>query len=100
MMIGKDFWDDMEIDSVEIQNNIDIIAQQLIDHHGPKIKESDLLKMNAYSDSSNNPIQSAIVKASLDYYVKQDYHPEWIHSDMIGRTEEKKSLFKRMLFWK
>ena len=56
--------------------------------------------MNAFSDSMAEPVQTAIVREAVKYYKTRDYNPEWIHSDMSGRTEEKKSLFKRLLFWK
>ena len=99
-MIGKNFWEDMQIDAVIIDEQIKDIAKELVDHHGKKLTENDLLKMNAFSDSMAEPIQTAIVREAAKYYKTCDFNPEWIHSDMSGRTEEKKSLFKRLLFWK
>ena len=90
----------MQIDAVIIDEQIKDIAKELVDHHGKKLTENDLLKMNAFSDSMAEPVQTAIVREAAKYYKKCDYSPDWIHSDMSGRTEEKKSLFKRLLFWK
>ena len=95
-MIGKDFWENMEIDAIEQQQNVELIAKSLIDKFGPDITEADLLKMNAFSDSMHDPIQTAIVRASLTYFSQQDYSPEWIHSDMEGRTIEKKNIWKKL----
>lgn len=95
-MIGKDFWENMEIDAVAEQQNIDFLAEQLIDKFGPDITEADLLKMNAFSDSMHDPIQTALVRASLEYYKTQDYSPEWIHGDMSSRTQKSENIFKKM----
>lgn len=99
-MIGKNFWEDMQIDAVVVDEQVKLIAKELVDHHGKSLTEGDLLKMNAFSDSMAEPVQTAIVREAAKYYKKCDYNPEWIHSDMSGRTEEKKNLFKRLLFWK
>ena len=95
-MIGKDFWENMEIDAIDQQQTIDMIAKNLIDHFGNEITEADLLKMNAFSDSNHCPIQTAIVRACMKYYATQDYAPDWIHSDMEGRTVEKKNIIKKL----
>lgn len=95
-MIGKNFWEDMEIDAVLIDEQIDSIAKELIDHHGKRITEADLLKMNAFADSMSAPVQTAIVRAAAKYYTQQNYNPDWIHSDMNGRTIEKKNIWKKL----
>ena len=76
-MIGKNFWEDMQIDSVIIDEQVKLIAKELIDHHGKDLTEGDLLKMNAFSDSMAEPIQTAIVREAAEYYKTCDYNPEW-----------------------
>jgi hypothetical protein len=95
-MIGKNFWEDMQIDSVIIDEQVKLIAKELVDHHGKDLTEGDLLKMNAFSDSMAEPIQTAIVREAAEYYKTCDYNPEWIHSDMSTRTTEKKSFWKKL----
>jgi len=94
-MIGKDYWENMEIDATAEWQNIEFHAKQLIDKFGPEITEADLLKMNAFSDSMHDPIQTALVRASLEYYKTLDYSPEWIHNNMA--TEKKsENIFKKV----
>jgi len=33
-MIGKNFWEDMQIDAVIIDEQVKDIAKELVDHHG------------------------------------------------------------------
>lgn len=95
-MIGKDFWEDMQIDSVIIDEQVKLIAKELVDHHGKNLTENDLLKMNAFSDSMAEPIQTAIVREAAEYYKTCDYNPEWIHSDMSTRTVKSENFYKKM----
>ena len=61
-MIGSTFWDDMGIDAYEIQLAIEAQAKTLVDHWGKELTETDLLKLKAYSDSQNNPIEAAFAQ--------------------------------------
>ena len=89
-MMGQTFWDDMSIDAYEKQLDIDRQARDLVDHWGKELTENDLLKLKAYSDGGNNPIETAFAQSALRYYQTQDYKPEFIHADMYGKTETKK----------
>ena len=95
-MIGNTFWDDMGIDAYEIQLAIESQAKILIDHWGKELTETDLLKLKAYSDSLDNPVETAFAQIALKHYQAQDYQPEFIHADM-----SKQSTTKRWWqFWK
>ncbi len=95
-MIGKDFWEDMQIDAVVIDEQVKLIAKELVDQHGKDLTEGDLLKMNAFSDSMAEPIQTAIVREAVEYYKTRDYNPEWIHSDMSTRTVKSENFYKKV----
>jgi len=82
-MIGKDIWEDIQIECVDLQITIDESARILIDHWGKDITKSDLLKLNAMSDTSHNGIERAIAKAALSYYGKKNYQPDFIHQYKI-----------------
>lgn len=95
-MIGNTFWDDLGIDAYEIQIAIEAQAKTLVDHWGKELTETDLLKLKAYSDSLDNPIETAFAQKALAYYQTQDYQPEFIHSGMSNN-----SITKRWWqFWK
>lgn len=89
-MIGNNFWEDMSIDAYEKQLEIDRMARDLIDHWGKEIKEIDLLKLKSYGLNTDNPIEAAFAKAALDYYLTQDYNPEFMHADMADKKLSKK----------
>lgn len=96
-MMGKDIWEDIDIDAMVLQQEVHEKAVALIDHYGKDITEVDLLKMNTRSDSAADPINTALVRACLEYYKTQGYNPEWIHADMAGKASTKKKWWK---FWK
>jgi len=95
-MIGNTFWDDMGIDAYEIQLAIEAQAKTLVDHWGKDLKEVDLLKLKSYGLNLDNPIEAAFAKAALDYYLTQDYQPEFIHSGMSNNSTSK----RWWQFWK
>lgn len=95
-MIGNSFWDDMGIDAYEKQLEIESIAHQLIDHWGKDLKEVDLLKLKSYGLNLDNPIEAAFAKAALEYYLTQNYQPEFIHADMKSTLSTK----RWWQFWK
>ena len=95
-MIGNTFWDDMSIDAYEKQLEIDRMARDLVDHWGKDLSEKDLLKLKAYSDGINNPIEQAFAKAALSYYQAQNFNPEFIHADMLKQSTTK----RWWQFWK
>ncbi len=94
-MIGNDFWGDLEIDAIEYEKDIELVAKELIDHWGKELTEKDLLKLKAYSTCADTPIHCALAKAALEYYVTQDYKPEFIHAGV--ESKPKKVWWK---FWK
>jgi hypothetical protein len=89
-MMGNSFWDDMSIDAYEKQLEIDRMARDLVDHWGKELSENDLLKLKAYKDGGNDPIESAFAKSALDYYLTQNYNPAFIHADMYGKSSSKR----------
>jgi hypothetical protein len=89
-MIGDTFWDDMGIDAYEKQVEIEQMAHVLVDHWGKSLTEKDLLKLNAYSNCNDNPIEAAFARAALEYYKQQDFDPEFIHADMCSQTNSKR----------
>ena len=95
-MIGNTFWDDMGIDAFEIQLAIEAHAKTLVDHWGKELTETDLLKLKAYSDSQNNPVEAAFAKSALAYYQTQGYQPEFIHADMANQSTTR----RWWQFWK
>ena len=93
-MIGKSFWEDLEIDALGIGEDVKDMAHALIDHWGSSLTEKDLLNLSAYSKCAETPIQCAIAKAALAYYQTKNFYPEHIHADMD--TTPKKKWWK---FW-
>ena len=81
-MIGNDFFGDLEIDAIQYEKDIESVARDLIDHWGKDLTEKDLLKLKAYGNCSDTPIQCALAKAALEYYLTQDFKPEFIHAGM------------------
>ena len=77
--MGKSFWEDLEIDAIELSVESERKAKLLIDHWGITLTETDLLKLKAYSACSDTPIESAMAQYALDYYLLKDYHPDFIH---------------------
>lgn len=94
-MMGKDIWEDIDIDALVLQQEVNEKAIALIDHYGKEITEIDLLKMNTRSDSSADPVNTALVRACLEYYKTKDYKPEFIHATQ-DLTPRKKKWWK---FW-
>jgi len=94
-MIGKTFWEDLEIDVIEYENNISSVAKTLVDHWGKDLTESDLLKLKAYASHADEPVQCAIAKYALEYYLTLSHNPGYIHSNM-STTQNRKKWWK---FW-
>jgi len=94
-MMGNNFWEDLEIDSVEQSESVKHMARSLIDHWGDTLTEKDLLNLSAYSKCGDTPIQCALAREALAYYQTKNYNPEFIHADMD--TTPKKTWWK---FWK
>ena len=93
-MIGKSFWEDLEIDAIQVGQDVKQIAHVLIDHWGSSLTEKDLLNLSAYSRCADTPIQCALAKEALLYYQSKNFNPEFIHADMD--TTPKKKWWK---FW-
>ena len=93
-MIGNTFWEELEIDAVELCVDVKDKAHSLIDHWGSSLTEKDLLNLSAYSKCADTPIQCALAKEALFYYQTKNFNPEHIHADMD--TTPKKKWWK---FW-
>jgi len=95
-MIGNTFWDDLGIDAYEVQLAIEAQAKTLVDHWGKELTETDLLKLKAYSDAIDNPVETAFAKSALEYYQTQNYEPRFIHADMAHQSTTR----RWWQFWK
>ena len=93
-MIGKDFWDDMDMDITELQIDIELAAHKLVNEYGKSLTEGDLLKLNAMTDTSHNGVERAYAKSALQHYKRKNFTPEFIHQH---KTIFKKSWWK---FWR
>ena len=93
-MIGKSFWEDLEIDALEVDQDVKQMAHVLVDHWGSSLTEKDLLNLSAYTRCADTPIQCALAKEALTYYQSKNFNPEFIHADMD--TNPKKKWWK---FW-
>ena len=78
-MIGKDFWEDLDIDAYEVDTQLEGIAKVLVDQWGKSLTEADLLKLNAYSSAAEVTTETIIAKHALTYYNTQGYTPDFIH---------------------
>jgi len=78
-MLGKDFWEDLDIDAAEFNVQIEVSAKALIDEWGSKLTEADLLKLNAYVHAQDKSIEGSIAASALEYYLTKDYNPQFIH---------------------
>lgn len=85
-MIGNDIFEDMSIDSIEIEQELKERARVLVDHWGPKITENDLLRLNAMVHAEGSSVEYSIAAYILEYYLTQDYQPEFIHADMLEKS--------------
>ena len=88
-MIGKSFWEDLEIDAIEVGQDVKQIAHVLIDHWGSSLTEKDLLNLSAYSRCADTPIQCAIAREALLYYQTKNFNPEFIHADTVITPKKK-----------
>jgi len=95
-MIGNDIFEDISIDAYELEIEARDRARVLIDEWGPKLTEGDLLRLNAMVHAEGANIEYSIAAYALEYYLTQDYTPEFIHADMATRTLTKKPWWR---FW-
>lgn len=86
-MMGKNFWEDVEIDSLHLETEIKQIAVDLITEYGTHLTESDLLRINAAKDSQSDPITRALLMACLEFYMTTDYAPKRIESKYVPRKK-------------
>ena len=91
-MLGKDFWEDLEIDLITIRNDIDVRAQQILQEYGTKLTEKDILKLIGSTDSAENALEKAFSEVILSEYAKAGYTP--ITDDYV--TTVKKSIWQRI----
>lgn len=93
-MIGKTFFEDLNIDAQELEFDMEHRAKLLIDEWGPKLTEADLLQMNALVHASSSNAENSIAAYALEYYLTKDYKPEYIHKNNF--PHKKKPWWK---FW-
>ena len=87
-MMGKDIWEDIEIDTYVLQQKVNEMAIELVDHYGKELDEGDLLKLNGYSDYNGNPEEKALCLACLEYYKTKGY-PSALPAKVVLATDEK-----------
>ena len=91
-MIGDNLFEDMNIDAFEIETDMKSRAQTLIDHWGKSLTENDLLKLNAMVHAEGSSAEYSIAAYALEYYLTQDYQPEFIHTNNVS--------YKKKPWWK
>ena len=74
-MIGKNLWEDLEIDSLHFESELKFAAQNLITEYGIKLTDTDILRLKALKDSQSDPVQRVIAIYALEYYLQTDYAP-------------------------
>jgi hypothetical protein len=91
-MLGKDFWEDLDIDLIMIRSDIEIRAQQILQEYGTKLTEKDILKLIGGTDSTENGLEKAYSEAILSEYTKAGYTP----IPNTYTTTVKKSIWQRI----
>ncbi len=91
-MLGKDFWEDVDIDLIVIKNDIELRAQQILQEYGAKLTEKDILKLIGGTDSTESGLEKAYSEVLLSEYTKSGYTP--IPDNYT--TTVKKSIWQRI----
>jgi len=89
-MMGKDLWEDLDIDSLHYESELKHAAQQLIIEYGRNLKETDILRLKALQDSQSDPLKRVLAIYALEYYMTTDYAPK----------RESVNTFPRRKWWK
>ena len=74
-MIGKDLWEDMDIDSLHFESELKHAATQLITEYGKDLTETDILRLKALKDSQADPVKRVLAIYALEFYMTTDYAP-------------------------
>ena len=82
-MMGKDFWEDVDIDTLHLETQIKQMAVDLITEYGVNLSESDLLRINGAKDSQSDPIKRALLMTCLEFYMTTDYAPKSIETKYV-----------------
>lgn len=90
-MIGKDLWEDMNIDALHLESEINHLAVNLVDHYGAKLTEVDVLSLKTLECTEEDPIKRALARACLSYYSTMGYTPL---KHQLNETPNKKSWWK------
>ena len=93
-MMGKNFWEDVDIDAMHFQTQINIQAVELITEYGFGMTETDILRMKAAIDSQSDPVKRALLIACFDYYMTTDYAPKRTDPQMYGPAD-----FRKKRWW-
>lgn len=91
-MLGKDFWEDLDIDLIMLEEDINIRAVQLIKQYGEQLTEKDILSITGRADSIDNSIERAYSERLLSEYKSAGYTPK----SNIPPTTVKKSIWQRI----
>lgn len=89
-MMGKDLWEDLDIDSLHYESELKHAAQQLIIEYGKDLNETDILRLKALQDSQSDPLKRVLAIYALEYYMTTDYAPK----------RETMYTFKQKKWWK
>lgn len=75
-MMGKDLWEDMDIDSLHFESELKYAATQLITEYGKDLTETDILRLKALQDSQADPVKRVLAIYALEFYKTTDYAPK------------------------
>ena len=94
-MMGKDIFEDMNIDALQFEMEMEDAARQLVNNYGKELTEADLLQLSGMVQSDGANAENIIAGYCLEYYLTQTHYPERIDANKFPSTP-KKSWWK---FW-
>jgi len=86
-MMGKDIFEDINIDALQFDMEMEDAARQLVDNYGKELTESDLILLIVLTDGATT--ESILAQYCLDYYLTQNYQPERIDTNKFPSTAKK-----------
>ena len=94
-MMGKDIFEDMNIDALQFEMEMEDAAKILVNNYGKDLTEADLLQLSGMVQSDGANAENILAGYCLEYYLTQNYYPERIDANKFPSTQ-KKSWWK---FW-
>ena len=92
MTIGRDLFEDIDVDAYEVELDMEQRAKALIDEWGSKLTEKDLIRLNAMVHAEGSNAEYSIAAYALEYYMTKNYYPE--------RIDVNKFSLKQKPWWK